>query len=38
MISEKDYNRFLMLRKRLFKQIEKQLEEDGHCKPYGGGE
>ena len=36
MISEKDYNRFLMLRKRLFKQIEKQLEEDGHCKPYEG--
>ena len=36
MISEKDYNRFLMLRKRLFKQIEKQLEEDGHCKSYEG--
>ena len=36
LITNKEYNRFLQLREKLFKAIEKALEEDGHCKSYEG--
>jgi len=36
LFNEKDFSRLSMIRERVFKLIEKNLEEDSYCKSYEG--